>query len=313
MHFAQLRCIPRVKARGWNLSLALLLLSNQALGALACAAEIEQAGRIEPAALSEVSGLAASRREPALYWAHNDSGHPAELYGLDSQGRLRRQVAVTAAASIDWEDLASFELDGQAWLAIADTGDNFQWRGQVAIHVLPEPAPEQTATAPAREIRFRYEDGPRDCEALAADPAGRRFLLVDKGRHPAGLYAIPMDAPAGRTAVAQRLADLPSLWPDPLPPAAPIGASRYRGAVTAMDLSADGRRLLLLTYTHLALFERAADEDWAQAARRPPRLLRLPAQKLFEAVAFDPAGIGALLGREGIGTPLFRWSGRFPR
>jgi hypothetical protein len=117
-------------------------------------------------------------------------------------------------------------------------------------------------------------------------------------------------APGEGPVVARRIADLPFLWRGSLPPAEPVGA-RWRGAVTAMDLSADGRRLLLLTYTHLAEFERAADEDWPAALARAPRLLRLPKVRLFEAAGFDPDGRAALLSAEAIGAPLLRWDGRF--
>ena len=166
---------------------------------------------------------------------------------------------------------------------------------------------------PLRTIDFRYEDGPRDCEALAADPARRRFLLLDKQRSPAGLYELAMDAPQGSVAVARRIADLPSLYREATPPASPTGAERYRGTPTAMDLSADGRRLAVLTYTHLAIFERRGDEDWPQAFKaREPVLIRLPRMRIAEGMGLSADGRSALIGGEKPHTPLLRWDGSLP-
>ena len=56
------------------------------------------------------------------------------------------------------------------------------------IHNMP--ALTDARTRPAREIRFVWEDGPHDCESLAVDLPHRRFLMLDKSRHPVGLYEL---------------------------------------------------------------------------------------------------------------------------
>ena len=270
-------------------------------------------GQVEDAALNELSGLAVSRRVPNRWWGLNDSGNAPVLYALSPDGRSQGQVTVSNL-NTDWEDLASYEQDGQAWLAIADTGDNFSFRSQVSIWVLPEPTLPASGIAQTREIRFRFEDGPRDCESLAADPGRGRFLLIDKGRKPAGLYELPMKFTAGgELAVARRIADLPLIWEGPVSPALPAGVERYRGTPTAIDLSPDGRKLLILTYRHLAEFERRADEDWPQAiARGPMRIVRLPRQRILEAAGYDADAKSALIGGETEHAALRRWNGRFP-
>lgn len=270
-------------------------------------------GRIEQSALQELSGLAVSRRVPDRWWGLNDSGNTPVLYALGPDGRAQGEVTVSNL-NTDWEDLASYERDGQAYLAIADIGDNFSFRSQVSIWVLPEPTLPASGIAQTREIRFRYEDGPRDCESLAADPQRGRFLLIDKGRKPAGLYELPMQfTTGGELAVARRIADLPLIWEGPVSPALPAGVERYRGTPTAIDLSPDGRKLLILTYKHLAEFERRADEDWPQAiARGPMRILRLPKQRILEAAGYDADADSALIGGEDEHAALRRWNGRFP-
>jgi hypothetical protein len=310
-----------VNRQGWNLNAARALLVVCVVAGVARAAEPQpapvspfvRAGRIGEVALSELSGLAVSRRLAGRWWGLNDSGNAPVLYALGPDGRSQGQVTVSNL-NTDWEDLARYEQDGQAYLAIADTGDNFSFRGQVSIWVLAEPALPADGIATTREIRFRYEDGPRDCESLAADPLRGRFLLIDKGRKPAGLYELPMKfTDGGELAVARRIADLPLIWEGPVSPALPAGVERYRGTPTAIDLSPDGRKLLILTYKHLAEFERRADEDWPQAlARGPMRIVRLPRQRILEAAGYDADANSALIGGEDEHAALWRWNGRFP-
>lgn len=252
---------------------------------------------IDAPALTELSGLAASRARPGLFWAHNDSGNAPELFLLDAQGVLRARLNLRGATALDWEDLAAFDWEGQPRLAIADTGDNFSLRREVAVLILAEPAPPMPGAAvpaPAvqRTIRFRYEGGPRDVEALAVDVAAGQILLLEKRRPPAQLFALDLKGPDQQ--LARVIATLPDDWPEAPTPVETIGDRRYRGAVTAMDLSADGRHLALLTPTHWMVMSRAPGEAWAAALQRPPlRIERLPRRDprlrkvIYEAIAWD--------------------------
>lgn len=310
MWFRDLQQLLRVNRERWNAG-GLLLLPVLIFAPAAVAQSIEPVGKIEQADLSELSGLAVSHRVPGRWWGLNDSGHPPELFVLDATGAHLGQVAVKAS-NVDWEDLTSYQEKGESFIAIADTGDNFSLRREASILILREPAAALPAALPLeRTIRFSFADGPRDCEALAADPARGRFLLIDKNRHPAGLYELPMH-PGPGIAVARRIADLPSLWRQESDPAVSLkGSDRTRGSATAMDLSPDGRRLLVLTYRHLVLFERAADEDWPQALARGPRMLPFKLW-LAEAMGWNADGSGALIGAEREHSQLLRWDGVMP-
>ncbi|EQD65719.1 integral membrane protein, partial [mine drainage metagenome] len=74
-------------------------------------------GTVDDARLSELSGLAVSPSDPTRYWAHNDSGNPAELFALDRAGHVLAQVRITGATAFDWEDIAAFTLRGKPYLA----------------------------------------------------------------------------------------------------------------------------------------------------------------------------------------------------
>ena len=49
------------------------------------------------------------------------SGNTAQLHLMDGKGQHQGSVDVVGAQNIDWEDLASFELDGRQYLAVAIT------------------------------------------------------------------------------------------------------------------------------------------------------------------------------------------------
>ncbi|MCB0398385.1 MAG: hypothetical protein KDD26_01965 [Winogradskyella sp.] len=65
-----------------------------------------------------------------LIWTIEDSGNDSNLYGLDSSGKIVKQVAITNASNIDWEDLTS---DEQGNLYIGDFGNNNEKRKHFRI------------------------------------------------------------------------------------------------------------------------------------------------------------------------------------
>jgi len=268
--------------------------------------------------LREASGLAASRLREDLLWAINDSGGKARLYALGLDGRDRGSVRVEGVKNRDWEDLASFQLDGGAYLLIADVGDNLAKRRTSVLYAVAEPPIRgeklgKNAEVPVSwTLRFRYEDGSRDCEAVAVDASGGRILLLTKRRFPSVLYELPL---AGRghdeVALARRVTEVPHLprpssrrWP--MLGAGRRSLSRLASFATAMDLAADGSAAAVLTYGDAFLFSRSSGESWAEAFARPPRQIVLPRLRQAEALAFVPDGHTLYVTSEGRRAPLLR-------
>ena len=81
-----------------------------------------------PPELREASGLAVSRTQPGVLWAHNDSGDAPTLYAITMKGVILARIAVLDAVAIDWEDIAAGPCpeDGATshCLYVADTGNN---------------------------------------------------------------------------------------------------------------------------------------------------------------------------------------------
>ncbi|MBW2287423.1 MAG: hypothetical protein JRG80_08310 [Deltaproteobacteria bacterium] len=307
-------------AAGWR---ALLAIRGAALGeeiALPRAdyANAKLAGSIASPKLTETSGLAISRRRDDLLWAINDSGTPPRLHALGVDGADLGFATIEGVDAVDWEDLASFELDGRSYLLIADTGDNLSWRKRSLLLVVEEPEltgdalPAGSVSKPAWRIPFRFEDGPRDCEAVAVDSERMRVLLISKRTEPPGLYQLPLlpsDPAMGNTAglVARRIGDVPGIPP---PTRSDVEAARWLGRYfampTAFDISPDGRLAVVLTYREAYLYARSADEPWAKALGRPPQRIDLPALAQAEAIAFARDGRTIFVTSEGLGAPLFK-------
>ncbi len=266
--------------------------------------------------VDESSGLASSRRTPDLVWTHNDSDGEPVLYAIGLDGKLRGSVRLAGMKNIDWEDMVSFELEGRAWLAVGDIGENINRKTGAAVYVVPEPAdgelsPERETMVPvAWSVPVRYADGPHDCESLAVDVREQRIYLLRKREDQKPLYSLPLrPVPAGETTPsAQRLGLVPHIpQPNSQQRALPIATGRWRANPTSMDIAADGLRAVVLTYGDVLLFERRPGEAWATAFARKPVILPPHGLAQAEAVCFSPDGKSIFVTEEKLHTQLLRY------
>jgi hypothetical protein len=260
--------------------------------------------KLEAAALKEASGMATSAVNDGLLWLLNDSGSPPELFLTVSNGEKLGKVTVDGVRNTDWEDLASFTLDGKPYLLIADTGDNGSQRKECALHIVAEPAAPKEGTLLARKasvawtIRFRYEDGPRDCEAVSVDVKAKRVLLLSKRTDPPMLYELPLKPSKGGLQTAKKIGQLGAALPNNFPPT-PFGTQP-----TGMSIAPDGTMAAIVTYAGAFLFPRRGDESWAASFTREP--VRLPGHGLRQAecIAFSRDGRAIRVSSEGAEAPI---------
>ncbi len=242
--------------------------------------------------IDESSGLACSRRNPDLFWTHNDQGDKARLFAFGIDGRHLGTSQVEGADAEDWEDLVSFSAKGKAYLAIGDLGDNDEQRAYCTIYIVPEPANPKKDTVVERRIDFTYEDGPHDCEAVGFDVTRGEFLLIEKRNDPrCRVYLLPWPRTRER-AIARPICVIDAPF------------------VTAMDISPDGVNAIVLTRLDARLFTRSPSETWAQALMRPPTIVRTPPRRQGETICFGSDGQTLFLTSEKVPTPLYRISPR---
>ena len=253
-------------------------------------------GNLANTQINEASGLASSRLYPSVLWVINDGGNDPMLYAVGIDGADLGSFRVEGASNYDWEALASFQLQDTAYLLIADVGDNWEQRQTSSLYVVEEPSiiktglSDDTPVSIAWHIRFTYEDGPRDCEAVAVDAAHQRVLLLSKRSLPPVLYELPLQPVEDDTiAVAQRLTMVPHFnWP------------------TAMDLSPDALWAVVLTYNSVYLFSRNPNEDWSNAFKKQPQRLHFTQLSQQEAACFGFYGKSVYVTSEKRPAPLIR-------
>jgi len=145
-------------------------------------------GIVSISGLSEASGVAASRNNANVLWTHNDSGHPAVVLAIDTQGRLLGTY--TLPGNTDNEDIAigPGPVAGVSYLYVGDIGDNSAARSSIKIYQIPEPMiyarqytnPVTAALKGARTITLTYPDGARDAEAMFVDSATGDLFILSK-------------------------------------------------------------------------------------------------------------------------------------
>ncbi len=255
---------------------------------------------LEEKGVDESSGVVASRRNPGLFWTHNDSGDGPFLYAFDRQGRRRGVWKVAGAKANDWEDVAAGPgpQKGLSYLYVGDIGDNDRDRKKIIVYRVAEPAitgdtvvnnlVEPYETAPAEAIHLQYPDGRHDAEALAVHPATGDLYLITKTRNPAtaaGIYKLAAPYSIKSVNTLQKIGEVrvPSLFP---------------GMITGADISPDGSRVVLCDYFNayeLVSTGGALDEVWKQK----PTVIRLGSRPQGEAVCYTLDGQSILATSEG--------------
>ncbi len=268
------------------------------------------AGRLENKDIDEASGLAWSARQDDLLWTHNDSGDKARLYALGMHGEARGRIKLKNADNRDWEDMASFTLDGEPYLLVADIGDNESKREYLTLYVIAEPdlsRDSKVSLEPAWRINFSYPEGPRDAEAVAVDTERRRVLIISKRDLPARLYEVPLQPLSDDIVLAERGPDLRTLPPPRRNDVATAPMSKdWHWQPTAMDIAHDGETLIVMTYSAIYYFPRADSPDWSHALQRPPLALKLHKLPNAEAAALSPNGQSIVVTVEKKHAPLLR-------
>ena len=275
----------------------------------------ETVANIEDPQSFEISGLAASRLQSGITWSHNDSGDQATLRAFDSEGIVRAIVNVRGARNYDWEDMASFTLDGVAYLIIGDVGDNNAVRTDCVLYVIKEPAFTPTELVQtlfvdiAWQIPVSYPNGPRDCESIAVDVQEKMIYLISKRTKPAVAYRLPLPGSSKDTLLSEKVGALTGLREaSRLFANMKIPAGKYRSSPCAFDISPDGRSAVVLTYGEVYLYPKADGMSWAEAFAGDPLVLGSHGLPQAEAICFSPDARKIIFTTEGYPAPLITYT-----
>jgi hypothetical protein len=248
----------------------------------------EVTGRLEDKTIREASGLARSQRSPGILWVINDSGAKEIVHAIDHEGARLGEFDLKKSRNKDWEDLASIRLNDLPTLMVADIGDNDAKRGKRTLYFVEEPGPEKKGDAEFEwRIDYVYPDGPRDAEAAAVDVLTHQALILSKRDLPPRLYGVALQSSDDETVDARLLGTVKTLQ---IPTRqqvefAPKTKDWYWQPV-GMDISADNRAAVILTYREVYYYERQAGQEWQEALNTKPVRVSLGNFENAEAIAF---------------------------
>ena len=245
-------------------------------------------GKLEDGNIREASGLARSRQQDNVLWVINDNGAQEWVHAISPRGRRLGEFKLKKSNNVDWEDLASFELDDTPYLLIADIGDNDARRKTRTLYVVEEPAVDKNEKAKVDwRIDFRYPDGPRDAESVAVDTENSRALVLTKRDSPPALYELPLRKGDDKKITAKWLG---TIWSLPPPSRRDVEfapkTNDWHWQPVGMDISDDGLAAVILTYRAVYYYTRQPEQDWFDALNTRPMRVSIGNFRNAEAIAF---------------------------
>lgn len=263
-------------------------------------------------AINESSGIVRSHTNPNCFWTHNDSGDRPQLFLVNRQGKTVARVGLSKAKAIDWEDIAIHISGDEAHLIVGDIGGNTRSRKHVKLYVLREPKlSEDDLQSDVTldltvdfevEMEVTFPRGVTNYESIAVDHSSNTILIVEKGNFSGRVFTVPVPA----------IPDKPQVMPDK--PQAMVVEAKQVGVApvpmaTACDISADGRSLIIISYSIGFLFRRELSqagelESWKTALEREPAVFSLGKLRQTEGVCFSEDAKSIFVTSEKAPTPL---------
>jgi hypothetical protein len=262
---------------------------------------------IKNPAISESSGLVASRTLPGAYWTHNDSGDGPFIYAFNTRGDSLAVFRVAGANARDWEDISigPGPQPNKWYLYIGDIGDNSEARPDIVVYRIPEPdlktatqnstKARPLTTGPAEVIRLKFPDGKHDAETLLVHPrTGNLYIMTKVAFANPVVYEATAPLTTGNTITMKRIGDVhvPSL---------------FGGAITGGSVSPDGRRVALCDYFQgYELVLPANANDFNDIWKTRMTGFDLGKRKQGEGIAYRLDGNALLATSEGKQSDLFQ-------
>ncbi len=226
------------------------------LAAIAVPAEKEPLS-LKPCAMfdtvrvTECSGVEKSARYADVIWTVSDSGNAPVVFALREAGDVvipaaaRKKytgIRVTGTRNLDWECVA---LDEKGNLIIGDVGNNLSNRRNLCFYIVPEPNPARDiVTPPRKKVSFYYPSQNEfpavsrnyDCESCFALNGQIYFFTKHWSDTETVLWRVDPSVETYQAAV-------------------PVSRFDVKGMVTDAALSPSRKRLAVLTYHCVWVFE----------------------------------------------------------
>ena len=232
------------------------------------------------AEINESSAIVKSRVWDDVYWTLNDSGNKNRMFPFNRNGEMYRAewynedqggVYLAGTLNIDWEEMAVDNYDN---IYVCDCGNNSNARKDLCIYQLKDPLPQATGSVNYfQKFHFYYPEQKEfpadpnnfDCEAVFW--ANEKLYLLTKHR-------------ADSHTKLYRFDNLDPLKNNPV---TYLSTFDIQGMVTSADATTDGKKLAVLTYNNVWVFEVEEGDDYFNGS-----IKWLPiSAKQCEAICFD--------------------------
>lgn len=237
----------------------------------------------------ETSGIIKSRLYDDVYWVHNDSGHETAIIPINRSGEVIKSYRYKTSAgqfigdavSMDWEDIMT---DDQGNIIVADFGNNCNCRRDMVFYYIRESDPTQRNNRVFKKVFFEYPDQKTfpaskddfNFDAEGAFYAHGKIYVLSKNRSDTYTKLYRLDATNTEEVNTLTLLDTFDI----------------KGKVTGADATEDGKKIALLTYTGVWIFEAENKDDYFDG-----NIWWLPlAASGMEGVCFD--GDSLIISRE---------------
>ncbi len=223
-------------------------------------------GTLDTSVLNESSGIALSQKFSDRMYNINDSGSGPFFYTTTMTGKSLQKYKVNNYKPYDMEDLALGPCGNDSCLFIADIGDNKEKRKYLSVIAIKEAdiTEDTKEVNPLFKLKMNYPDRKYNSESLVVHPNGDIYLLtktVDEENRramPAKLFKVDKKKIADAMAKGEHQVNLVEVATIDLPYQL-YNFNLWGRIPTAMDISKDGKKLLILTYS--AVMELKIDFD----------------------------------------------------
>ncbi|WP_437999352.1 cell wall anchor protein [Sorangium sp. So ce185] len=263
-------------------------------------------GSLTSTAIVEISGLAASRVNPGILYAHSENN--ANFVAIQKTNAAVVGSYVAGVFPWDWEDIATGPCPAGSCIFMGDIG-------RISGHPLPYPttfavvrmkepnlaAGETSGTVSGDRFPFQYPDTPQNAEALMVHPTtGDIYVVTKEGTTGVSkVYKFPSPLPApGTLSTLIHVADLQM----------PLGPDENFRSVTAGAIHPCADRFLLRTYRAVYEYRAPAGAGFEAAFAAPPVALTDTVEGQGESIEYEADGSGyfTMTEREAAPYPLKR-------
>ena len=199
-------------------------------------------GRIVP----ESSGICSSHINPDTIWAHNDYSNHHSLFAISTIDGSVRRYPIANGKNFDYEDIACGPgpISGRGYIYVGDVGDNYARRtwawNPMTIYRVQEPnlkTLKENSLTKWDKLELRFTDGPHNCEAMMIDPVSQRIFILTKSS--GTIWVTPQKWGVGDAKMTlQKVGRI----------------KKMTDSVTGMDISPDGRELVVKFYDSIHYF-----------------------------------------------------------